>query len=140
MTEIRLHGRFGQPVGKIARAIGKYALEQGLRVQVFDAFAAYRPGAPMYSVVRLDQQFIRERSANGTKPDVVFVLDNSLFAVTDVTKGLKPNGRICAKGVTTKDFAEKGNEFGFCSLDQYFERGKNVEESCISALKGEGIL
>jgi pyruvate ferredoxin oxidoreductase gamma subunit len=140
MTEIRLHGRYGQPVGKVARAIGKYALEQGKRVQVFDAFSAYRPGAPMYTVVRVADEYIRERSANNTKPDVVMVLDNSLFGVADVTKGLKENGTVWALGVTAEVLGTKGNGYKFSGLDSLFAQGGEVEANLISALKSQGIL
>jgi pyruvate ferredoxin oxidoreductase gamma subunit len=139
MTEIRLHGRYGQPVGKVARAIGKYALEHGKRVQVFDAFSAFRPGAPMYSIVRVADEYIRERSANSTKPDMVMVLDNSLFGSADVTKGLKENGTVCALGVTKEALGE-GNAYKYVGLDAFFEQGGEVEANLISALKSEGIL
>src|SRR5680860_1758450 len=96
MTEIRFHGRFGQPVGKLTRTIGKHALSQGKNVQIFDSFVAYRPGAPMYSILRISDESIRERSANNTRSDMVIVLDNSLFGVLDVTKGLKKSGHVMA--------------------------------------------
>ena len=140
MTEIRLHGRFGQPVGKVARAIGKYALEHGKRVQVFDSFAAFRPGAPTFSIVRVADDYIRERSANSTQSDVVMVLDNSLFGVIDVTKGLKENGTLCALGVTAEVLGEKGSVYAFSGLETYFEQGGDVEGNLVSALKSQGIL
>lgn len=121
MREIRFHGRFGQPVGKLTRAIGQELLQQGKHVQVFDSFAAVRPGAPMYSIIRVGDESIRKRSANNTKPDIVVVLDNSLFGVVDVTKGLKSEGKVMALGVTEKALGDVLNSFPFESLDPYFE-------------------
>jgi len=141
MTEIRFHGRFGQPVGKLARAVGQYALKQGKHVQVFDAFAAFRPGAPMYSVVRVGDRFIRERSANNTKPNIVVVLDNSLFSAAEVTKGLKADGVVMALGVDKSVLGEKGQEYTFLKLDPFFkETGSDVETNVIKAFKNQGLF
>ena len=134
MTEIRFHGRFGQPVGKLVRALGKYALSQGKNVQVFDAFAAYRPGAPMYSILRISNESIRERSANNTRPDMVIVLDNSLFGVADVTKGLKSSGKVMALGLGEEVLGDNANDFRFVPLDPVFEEGANLEANFINLL------
>ncbi|MCB8815548.1 2-oxoacid:acceptor oxidoreductase family protein [Desulfosporosinus shakirovi] len=121
MREIRFHGRFGQPVGKLSRAIGQELLRQGKNVQVFDAFAAVRPGAPMYSILRVGDESIRKRSANNTSPDIVVVLDNSLFDVIDVTKGIKADGTVMALGMTENALGDKLHGSSFVSLDPYFE-------------------
>ena len=94
MKEVRVHGRFGQPVGKLVAALSRHAGQKGKHVQIFNCFAAYRPGGPMYTVLRTAEESVRQRSANNTCPDVVVVLDNSLFASQDVTKGLKPGGTV----------------------------------------------
>lgn len=134
MREIRFHGRFGQPVGKLTREIGKELLQQGHHVQVFDSFAAVRPGAPMYSVLRVGDESIRKRSANSITPDIVVVLDNSLFEVAEVTKGLKAGGRVMALGVTENVLGDKLNSFSFTSLDPYFE--SNSSDLAAVFLKG----
>lgn len=131
MTEIRFHGRFGQPVGKLVRALGQYALSQGKNVQVFDSFAAYRPGAPMYSILRISNEFIRERSANNTRSDVVIVLDNSLFGVTDVTKGLKNSGQVMALGVSEEVLGDKAKDFRFVPLEPRFQEGAEMGNNFI---------
>lgn len=131
MTEIRFRGRFGQPVGKLVRALGQYALSQGKNVQVFDSFAAYRPGAPMYSILRISNEFIRERSANNTRSDVVIVLDNSLFGVTDVTKGLKSSGQVMALGVSEEVLGDKAKDFRFVPLEPQFQEGAEMGNNFI---------
>ena len=83
MCEIRLNGRFGQPVARLASAIAKKAMANGKHVQVANAFAPFRPGGPMNVVIRTDAAPIRERAATNTKPDIVVVLENSLFSSTD---------------------------------------------------------
>ncbi|CEP68501.1 2-oxoacid:acceptor oxidoreductase, gamma subunit,pyruvate/2-ketoisovalerate [Moorella glycerini] len=113
MIEIRFHGRYGQPVAALAGKVAQAALAAGKYVQVFENFGAYRPGAPMYAVVRIDNNFIRERSANASSPDAVVVLDNSLLAVTDVTKGLQDGGMVLAMGIGPEALGEKGKKFKF---------------------------
>jgi len=135
MTEIRFHGRFGQPVGKLVRALGKYALSQGKNVQVFDSFAAFRPGAPMYSILRISNQPIRVRSSNNTRPDMVIVLDNSLFGVTDVTKGLKSSGQVMASGVGEEILGNQALDFQFVPLDFLFQEGADLEADFITLLQ-----
>ncbi len=98
MKEVRFHGRYDQDVAGFAAHLARAAMESGSFVQVFDSFGAYRPGAPLQTVVRISDRFIRQRSAASTAPDVVVVLDNSLFGVTDVIKGLKPGGIVIAAG------------------------------------------
>lgn len=141
MTEIRFHGRFGQPVGKLVRALGKYALSQGKNVQVFDSFAAFRPGAPMYSIIRVGDKSIKKRSANNTSPDIVVVLDNSLFGLVDVTKGLKADGTVMALGVTEDALGDQLKGYAFVSLNPYFDpKHTDVAESFISILTARGLL
>ncbi|MHB1652759.1 MAG: 2-oxoacid:acceptor oxidoreductase family protein [Desulfitobacteriaceae bacterium] len=140
MIEIRFHGRFGQPVGKLARAVGQYALKQGKHVQIFDSFAAVRPGAPMYSVIRVAEGFIRERSVNNTRPDIVIVLDNSLFAAVDVTKGLNQGGVVMALEADNARLEDIEKTYRFTRLDPYFTRGSAVEVNVISALESQGVF
>jgi pyruvate ferredoxin oxidoreductase gamma subunit len=142
MREIRLHGRFGQPVAKLASAIAKYAQEHGKHVQMFNAFAAVRPGGPMYAVVRTDDAPIRERSANNVKPDIVVVLDNSLFGVVDVTKGLKSGGTVMALGVDKSALGDKAGQFSFVALDSFLKSRSigDVEAGLISSLKNHQVF
>ena len=135
--EIRLHGRFGQPVAKLASAIAKKAMGNGKHVQIANAFAPFRPGGPMNIVIRTDAAPIRERAANNTKPDIVVVLDNSLFSSVDVTKGLKKGGTVMALGADKNVLGEKGAQFSFVALDSFI-RGRSsneIEAGLISSLE-----
>lgn len=140
MKQIRLHGRFGQPFGEIAKKIGNYALEKGHRVQVFNAFAAVRPSAPTFAVVRIDDEEIIERSTSEVNPDIVIVLDNSLFAVGNVLKGIKPQGTVLALGVDKSILGDKeGIEFK--QLDSYFnDNPSDVGGNIINALKDLAVV
>jgi pyruvate ferredoxin oxidoreductase gamma subunit len=142
MHEIRMHGRFGQPVAKLAGVLSRYAMKQGKHVQVFDAFAAFRPGGPTYTVVRTDDLPIRQRSANSVKPDIVIVLDNSLFSSTDVTKGLKAGGTVMALGVDSCVLGEKANNFKFVSLDSFIKGDSigDIEAGLISSLESQQVF
>ena len=138
MQEIRLHGRFGQPVAKLAAAIAKHAMDKGWHVQAFNSFATVRPGGPMYTVVKTDAAPIRERSANNTKPDIVVVLDNSLFSAVDVTKGLKPGGKVMALGIDSSVLGNKAESYTFVALDEFL-KGQSIgeiEAGLISSLEG----
>ncbi len=140
MIEIKFLGRFGQPVGKITRTIGKQFMAEGKHVQVFDGFGAFRPGNPTNSTIRISDKVIIERSDNETTPDVVVVLDNSLFAVSDVTKGLKPNGLVMALGVTADVLGEKADDYRFIPFDSNFKGGADCEDELIQVLKEHSVL
>ena len=137
MREIRLHGRFGQPVAKLASAIAKKAMANGKHVQIANAFAPFRPGGPMNIVIRTDAAPIRERAANNTKPDIVVVLDNSLFQSVDVTKGLKKGGTIMALGVDKNMLGDKSAQFSFVAMDPFFQgRGASeIEAGLVASLE-----
>jgi len=140
MPDIRFHGRFGQPVGKISRTIGKKLLGAGHHVQVFDGFAAFRPDAPMHSIIRFGEDLIRERSTGDTNPDVVIVLDNSLFGIVDMTKGLKNNGLIMAAGLDSGVLGEKAKDFQFVNIDSFLQEGTELEEDLFKALQNQNIV
>jgi pyruvate ferredoxin oxidoreductase gamma subunit len=140
MVEIKFQGRYGQPVGKVTRAIGKQLLAEGKHVQVFDGFGAFRSEAPMNSTLRVSESAIVERSANNTTPNVVVVLDNSLFPVMDVTNGLKPNGIVMALGVDADVLGEKAANVRFIKLDGFGQGEVDPETSLLKAFKENAIL
>lgn len=140
VLEVRFHGRFGQPVGKVTRAIGKKLMNDGKHVQVFDGFAAFRNGNPMNSTLRVSEDVIIERSANDTTPDVVVVLDNSLFGITDVMKGLKEDGIVMASGVEADVLGAKAQNVKFINLAPYIKGETDVELELLQALKENRIL
>ena len=142
MCEIRLHGRFGQPVAKLATAIAKRAMSNGKHVQIANAFGAFRPGGPMHVVVRTDTSPIRERSSNNTNPDIVVVLDNSLFPSVDVTKGLKKGGTVMALGVDGKVLGDKAAQFLFVAIDPFVKSrdANGIEAAVVSSLEKQKAL
>jgi len=142
MREIRVHGRFGQPVGKLVGTLGKYAMKKGKHVQIFNCFAAFRPGGPMYTVLRTSEAPVRERSANNVTPDIVVVLDNSLFASQDVTKGLKPGGVVMALGVDSSVLKEKAKDYSFVALDAFIEGSgmEQIETGLIRSLESRQVF
>ncbi len=140
MKEVRLHGRFGQPIGELVKKIANYALEKGYHVQAFNSFAAVRPGAPTFGVVRIDQEEIRERSTPEVDADIVIVLDNSLIAGGNILKGLKPRGIVLALGVEIDILGDKEG-IGFKKLDSYFnDNPSDIGGNIIKALKDLGAL
>ncbi|AHF07036.1 2-oxoacid:acceptor oxidoreductase family protein [Desulfitobacterium metallireducens] len=140
MVELRFHGRYGQPVGKVTRAIGKQLMTEGKHVQVFDGFGAFRPGNPMYSTLRVSDEVILERSVNDTTPDIVVVLDNSLFEVADVTKGLKSGGKVMALQVTSEVLSEKAKKIEFLPMDPGFNKDAAPELELLKVLKENHIF
>jgi pyruvate ferredoxin oxidoreductase gamma subunit len=142
MQEIRVHGRFGQPVGKVVTALGRHAQKKGKHVQIFNSFAAYRPGGPMFAVIRTDDAPVRLRSTNSVNPDIVVILDNSLFASQDLIKGLKPGGIVMAAGIGADTLGNKASDFKFIPLDPFLaDRSmQSVEAGLIAALDQCGAL
>lgn len=141
MIEIRFHGRFGQPFGEVAKKIANYAVENGKEVQFFNAFAAIRPGAPNFAVVRVDDQPILERSTPQVKPDMVVVMDNSLFTAANVYQGLKDGGIVMAYGVDDEVLGENKGKYKFKALDPFFaDNPEDVAGNLVKALKEEGVL
>jgi len=93
MVEIRFHGRGGQ--GTVAATIlpAKAFFQAGYYVQSFPLFGVERRGAPVEAYLRLDRTKILVRT-NVYTPDHVVVLDHTLLATADVTRGLRQGGWI----------------------------------------------
>jgi pyruvate ferredoxin oxidoreductase gamma subunit len=93
MKEIRLHGRGGQGAVTAASILAVAGFLDGKFTQAFPAFGVERRGAPVLAFVRLDDKFIRRRDQIYS-PDVLMVLDSTLFSVVNVTSGLKKGGLL----------------------------------------------
>lgn len=93
MIEIRIHGRGGQGAVTSAELIATAAINQGSFAQAFPSFGPERRGAPVQAFARIDNKRIRTREKI-YHPDVVLVLDPTLFKITKVTDGLKENGIV----------------------------------------------
>lgn len=140
MVELRFHGRYGQPVSRWAMVVAEKALKEGRYVQVFENFGAFRPGAPMHTTVRISDTFIYTRSSNNTSPDIVVVLDNSLFGVSDVTRGLKQGGVVVAAGPQPEGPSAL-KEFRFISVQVPPGAGqKERQTALLEALADLGVI
>ncbi len=93
MQEIRFHGRGGQGTVLASVILAKAFFKAGYEVQTFPLFGVERRGAPVEAYLRLDDKKILIRS-NVYTPDDLVVLDAKLLQTADVTKGLKPGGRV----------------------------------------------
>ena len=93
MKEIRFHGRGGQGAVTAATLLSVAAFHDGKFTQSFPRFGVERRGAPVEAFTRLSDSFIRRRSAI-YEPDILVVLDSTLFDVVDVTGGLKDGGMV----------------------------------------------
>ncbi|MFO8109009.1 MAG: pyruvate ferredoxin oxidoreductase subunit gamma [Thermoplasmata archaeon] len=93
MYEVRFHGRGGQGAVTAANTLADAAFREGKDVQAFPIFGVERRGAPVAAFTRIDEKPI-DIKTQIYEPDVVVVLDTSLLDVVDVTKGLKPDGKI----------------------------------------------
>lgn len=93
--EIRWHGRAGQGIITVSRLLASAALIEGKYVQAFPEFGPERLGAPIKGFTRIGDEPI-EIHSQIYNPDVVIVLDPTLFKIEDVTEGLKDEGKIVA--------------------------------------------
>ena len=86
MTEIRWHARGGQGAVTAAKMVAELALGQGKYFQAFPEYGPERSGAPIVAFTRVSEHPIQIYSAV-EHPDIIIVLDSSLFGVTEVMKG-----------------------------------------------------
>ena len=86
LTEIRWHGRGGQGAVTAAKLVAELALGQGRYFQAFPEYGPERSGAPIVAFTRVSNEPI-QIYAGIEHPQIVVVLDSSLLAVVDVTKG-----------------------------------------------------
>lgn len=93
MLEVRIHGRGGQGAVTAARILVNAALKEGLWGQTIPQFGGERRGAPVKVSLRLSPSYIPIRT-HVHKPDLIMVMDASLFDIVELTKGLNKNGTI----------------------------------------------
>ena len=86
LTEIRWHARGGQGAVTAAKTVAELALGQGKFFQAFPEYGPERSGAPIVAFTRVSDQPI-EMYCGVEHPQIVIVLDPSLFGAVDVTKG-----------------------------------------------------
>ncbi len=93
MKEIRFHGRGGQGAVTAATLLAVAAFKDGKFSQAFPKFGVERRGAPVQSFTRISDEFIRRKSAI-YEPQILVVLDSTLFEFVDITSGLSEGGQI----------------------------------------------
>ena len=93
VLEVRWHGRGGMGAVTAGELLAKAAIREGKYAQSFPNFGTERRGAPVMAFLRISDELIRIRT-NVYFPDVVVVLDPTLFKIVDVTAGLKDGGVI----------------------------------------------
>lgn len=93
MREIVFHGRGGQGAVTAATLLAVAAFRDGRFTQAFPRFGVERRGAPVQAFTRVSDSFIRRRSQI-YEPDVIAVLDPTLFGVVDIIEGLKLGGLV----------------------------------------------
>ncbi|MEM1574022.1 MAG: pyruvate ferredoxin oxidoreductase subunit gamma [Candidatus Methanomethylicaceae archaeon] len=91
MLEIRWHGRGGQGVVTAAEILATAVINEGKYAQAFAAFGPERRGAPVLAFTRINDSEILLRTQI-YEPDIVVVLDQSLFNDSEIGKGLKKGG------------------------------------------------
>jgi len=109
MIEIKCVGRGGQGAVTFSQILAIAAFEDGKYCQAMPAFGVERRGAPSFSYTRIHDKPINIRSLI-YEPDIVVVLDASLFKALDITEGLKKDGiLIVNSSKSPKELGIKGN-------------------------------
>lgn len=93
VVEIRWHGRGGQGAKTASLLLADSAFNTGMYVQGFPEYGPERMGAPITAYNRISKERVRVHS-NIYEPNFVVVVDETLLASVDVTKGLKKDGAI----------------------------------------------
>ena len=93
LKEIRFHGRGGQGAVTSSQVLAIAAFYDGKYTQAFPNFGVERTGAPVESYTRISDKPVNVRQ-HVYNPDYVIVLDASLIANIDVTKGLQKKDLI----------------------------------------------
>lgn len=86
LTEIRWHARGGQGAVTAAKTVAELALGQGKYFQAFPEYGPERSGAPIVAFTRVSNRPI-QIYCGVEHPQIVIVLDPSLFRAVDVTEG-----------------------------------------------------
>ncbi|MEO0100869.1 MAG: 2-oxoacid:acceptor oxidoreductase family protein [candidate division WOR-3 bacterium] len=106
ILEIRWHGRGGQGARLAALFFGEAVMSTGKYIQAFPEFGPERMGAPVVAYNRISDFPIRNHS--GIKnPDILVILDPTLFSACDVLTGLKDDGIILINTAETPDLVRE---------------------------------
>lgn len=90
-----------------AQTLADAAVRAGYHAQAFPYFGAERRGAPVQAFARIDRRKIRI-SSQVYEPNLIVVLDASLFELEPVTDGLKKDGRLAVNTALRPEELEIG--------------------------------
>lgn len=93
--EIRWHGRGGQGVVTASRILADALLREGKYFQAFPEYGPERMGAPVKAYNRVSDRPINIH-CGVRNPEIVVVVDPTLFGAVDVLEGLSENGTVVA--------------------------------------------
>lgn len=116
MMEIRFHGRGGQGSVVAAKILADAFFREGKHVQSFPAFGVERRGAPVTAFTRVDDTPILLR-CNIYEPDMIIVLDPTLFNEVAVTSGMKSGGAMLVNVPREEFDASEYGEFIISTVD-----------------------
>lgn len=128
VVEIRWHGRGGQGAKTASLLLADSAFNTGMYVQGFPEYGPERMGAPITAYNRISKERVRVHS-NIYEPNFVVVVDETLLASVDVTKGLKKDGAIIINSSKTPDELRhllKGYEGRVYTCD-----ARKISEECL---------
>jgi len=91
--QIRWHGRAQQGVVTANQLLAWALVREGKHVQAFPDFGPERGGAPIRAFTRVSTKPI-ELHEKVYEPDVVIIIDNTLFKDPSTLKGLKKDGTL----------------------------------------------
>ncbi len=106
MIEIRWHSRAGQGAKTAAYLLAESAVKDGRHVQAFPEYGPERRGAPMRAFNRISEEPITVHSLVQS-PDVVVVLDPTLFKMMDPLEGLREGGSLIVNTESTPEEVKK---------------------------------
>lgn len=119
MVEIRWHGRGGQGAKTASLLLAEAAFNTGKFVQGFPEYGPERMGAPITAYNRISDERCTVHS-NIYEPDYVVVVDATLLAAVDVTRGLKQDGAIIINSEKSPEELRpmlKGYTGKLCTID-----------------------
>jgi pyruvate ferredoxin oxidoreductase gamma subunit len=124
ITEILWHGRGGQGAKTAATLLAEVACTEGKYSQGFPEYGPERMGAPMRGYTRVSEGVIRVHCGI-YHPDIIAVLDETLFKAADVLQGAKDKTKLLVN--TACSPAELRQKYSINGLDVY-----SVEATLIS--------
>lgn len=95
IIDVRVHGRGGQGAMTASRLLAEAALLEGKYIHAFPSFGPERMGAPIEAFTRISSEKFYMKT-QVYEPDVLLVLDPTLFDSINVTHGLVSDGKIIA--------------------------------------------